>query len=237
MTGAASIKFREKEVLAAARRLDPVLVEIQRKLSSKDNGLSTEEIQILKREATQREANLIGIYQQLAVHFADLHDTPGRMVRKGVIRKVVKWSESRAYFYWRLRRRLAEFSLSREILSIEKDKATKLGNGSIKSRRDAIQLIKNWYLEEDGNDVTWDDDRHVVSWFENRKHLIEKKVSRLQQESQSHRLMTLMLEASDCESGGNGLEEVLKQALDMIPTVYRKDVMKAIVNVAETLSK
>ena len=45
----------------------------------------------------------------MAVHFADLHDTPGRMEAKGVIRRQVQWKESRAYFYWRLRRRLWEF--------------------------------------------------------------------------------------------------------------------------------
>jgi len=234
-SGAASIKFREKDVLAAARRLDPVLVEIQRKLASKESSLTAEEIQCLKREATQREANLIGIYQQLAVHFADLHDTPGRMARKGVIRRVVKWADSRAYFYWRLRRRLAEFSLSREILAI--DKANKFGNGHLKSRKDIIQLIKNWFLEEDGDEVTWEDDRYVVAWFENRKHLIGKKVALMQQESLSFRLKSLLLEASDCENGVKGLEDTIKAAFEMIPAVYRGDAVKAIMNVAESLTK
>ena len=37
-----------------------------------------------------REKALFGVFQQVAVHFADLHDTPGRMRAKGVIRRQVE---------------------------------------------------------------------------------------------------------------------------------------------------
>lgn len=50
------------------------------------------------------------------MQFADLHDTPGRMEARGAIRKAVPWSESRSFFYWRLRRRLAEFDLRKQVL-------------------------------------------------------------------------------------------------------------------------
>lgn len=52
---------------------------------------------------------------KVAVQFADLHDTPGRMEARGAVRKVVPWSESRSFFYWRLRRRLAEFDLRKQV--------------------------------------------------------------------------------------------------------------------------
>ena len=39
-----------------------------------------------------REKALFGVFQQVAVHFADLHDTPGRMRAKGVIRRQVRHS-------------------------------------------------------------------------------------------------------------------------------------------------
>jgi hypothetical protein len=55
-----------------------------------------------------REKALLPVYHQVATAFADLHDTPGRMSAKGVIRRVVSWEHSRTFFYWRLRRRLAE---------------------------------------------------------------------------------------------------------------------------------
>lgn len=49
------------------------------------------------------------------MQFADLHDTPGRMEARGAIRKAVPWAESRSFFYWRLRRRLAEFDLRKQV--------------------------------------------------------------------------------------------------------------------------
>lgn len=51
----------------------------------------------------------------MAVQFADLHDTPGRMQAVGVIRRMVPWQQARSFFYWRLRRRLAEFHLRDQV--------------------------------------------------------------------------------------------------------------------------
>lgn len=48
------------------------------------------------------------------MQFADLHDTPGRMQARGAIRKIVPWASSRSFFYWRLKRRLAEFELRKQ---------------------------------------------------------------------------------------------------------------------------
>ena len=42
----------------------------------------------LKEDVRQREKKLAGVYQQIAVQFADLHDTPGRMAATGAVRKV-----------------------------------------------------------------------------------------------------------------------------------------------------
>ena len=38
---------------------------------------------LLSCQIKQREKALFGVFQQIAVHFADLHDTPGRMKAKG----------------------------------------------------------------------------------------------------------------------------------------------------------
>ncbi len=40
----------------------------------------------LERQLAEREKYLLPLYQQAAVMFCDLHDTPGRMLEKGVIR-------------------------------------------------------------------------------------------------------------------------------------------------------
>lgn len=39
----------------------------------------------LEKQLKAREDLLLPMYYQVAVHFADLHDTPGRMQEKGVI--------------------------------------------------------------------------------------------------------------------------------------------------------
>jgi hypothetical protein len=62
----------------------------------------------LSPEARAREKELMPVYNQVAVHFASLHDTPGVMRQKGVISSVVPWAQSRAFFYSALRERLAE---------------------------------------------------------------------------------------------------------------------------------
>lgn len=47
--------------------------------------LSLTERKELETKLKEREEFLIPIYHQVAVQFADLHDTPGRMQEKGVI--------------------------------------------------------------------------------------------------------------------------------------------------------
>lgn len=42
---------------------------------------------------------------------SQLHDTPGRMVEKKVVSKIVSWEQSRAFFAVRLQRRLLEARL------------------------------------------------------------------------------------------------------------------------------
>ena len=51
----------------------------------------------------------------MATTFADLHDTPGRMKAKGVIKEIVPWKNARKYFYYRLKRRLEEEYLKRQM--------------------------------------------------------------------------------------------------------------------------
>lgn len=80
-------------------------------------------IKFRKREVTRLMANLEsapphgddrsldGVYHQIAVKFADLHDTAERMQAKGVIRQTVTVRDSRRFFYTRLVRRLMEESL------------------------------------------------------------------------------------------------------------------------------
>ena len=81
---------------------------------------------------------LFGVYQQVAVHFADLHDTPGRMKSKGVIRAEIKWEQSRHYFFWRLRRRLTEFDLAQKLYEDGIASASR-------HRRDVVENLRTWF--------------------------------------------------------------------------------------------
>merc|ERR1719197_121308 len=78
------------------RRLDPVLQQLM-----EEKQLPNVMIQIQRRQHL-----LHGIYKQIAIKFADLHDCPERLLAKNTIREIVPWKKSRGYFYWRLRYRL-----------------------------------------------------------------------------------------------------------------------------------
>lgn len=52
-----------------------------------------------------REQALLPVYRQMATAFAQMHDSPVRMVAKGVLRGIVPWEQARPFLAARLRRR------------------------------------------------------------------------------------------------------------------------------------
>lgn len=62
-----------------------VLVNVCVCLSLGTPELSLSERKELEAKLKEREEFLLPIYHQVAIQFADLHDTPGRMQEKGVI--------------------------------------------------------------------------------------------------------------------------------------------------------
>ena len=54
-----------------------------------------------------REQALLPVYRQMATAFAQMHDTPVRMVAKGVLRGIVPWQQARPFLAARLHRRCA----------------------------------------------------------------------------------------------------------------------------------
>eukprot|EP01035_Chromulina_nebulosa_P020054 gene20054-26034_t len=156
--GAATIKFREKDVIATAHRLDHQLIGLDKQLKdSKDANDDSTVDQIIK-QIKKREKALFGVYQQIAVHFADLHDTPGRMKAKGVIRQQVDWAKSRKYFFWRLRRRLAEFDIANSVI--------KSTNSTNKAglRKEIIDKLKSHYLTNNSIE-DYDNDEQFINWL------------------------------------------------------------------------
>ncbi|KFP52393.1 Acetyl-CoA carboxylase 2, partial [Cathartes aura] len=109
-----------------------------------------------------REELLLPMYYQVAVHFADLHDTPGRMQEKGVITDILEW-KARPFLYWRLRRLLLEEVVKAEVLKANSE----LSPIHVQS------MLRRWFMETEGaaKGYLWDNNQVVVEWLE--KHMQE----------------------------------------------------------------
>jgi len=112
--GIVEIKFRKAKVLQMMERLDDRYRSL--KASSTNASLPAEEAAKAKAELAAREKLLMPTYSAIALQFADLHDRANRMKAKGTIREALEWSSARPYFYWRLRRRLAEETVIKQLV-------------------------------------------------------------------------------------------------------------------------
>jgi acetyl-CoA carboxylase/biotin carboxylase 1 len=81
--GIVEIKYRAKDMVKTMHRIDPVIISVKAELQSVN--LPQEQRLLLERQIVEREKFLMPMYHQVAVHFADLHDTPERMQEKGAI--------------------------------------------------------------------------------------------------------------------------------------------------------
>ncbi|KAG9333638.1 hypothetical protein JZ751_010789 [Albula glossodonta] len=143
--GTVEIKFRKKDLVKTMRRTPE---------------LSPSERKELETKLKEREEFLLPIYHQVAVQFADLHDTPGRMQEKGVITDVLEWRTSRQFFYWRLRRLLLEDTVKRKIQAANSE----LTDGQIQA------MLRRWFA------YLWDSNEEVVGWME--RQLAEEEGAR-----------------------------------------------------------
>lgn len=105
-----------------------------------NESTSHDEKKLVENELREREANLLGMYHQVALSFADLHDTPVRMYEKACIAEVVPWRTSRQFFYWLLKRRLYENRVKNEIQRVILNK----------NDAEANSMIRRWFVEHHG---------------------------------------------------------------------------------------
>ena len=147
-----------------------------------------ENVKKLENEIKERTNALLAVYHTVAVHFADLHDTPERMLEKECINEIVPWRTSRVWLYWRLRRLLLEDHFIRKILSAQ----ISLSVGQAKSMLRLVQLkafelkiynnsyyhvanffhLRRWFAEDKGASEAcnqWEQNESVVEWFEEQK--------------------------------------------------------------------
>lgn len=138
----------------------------QEKLST----ASAEEQLELEAQIRKREQLLGPMYRQVAVHFADLHDTPERMFEKNAINEIIPWKKARRLFYWRLRRRLMEEEIKDEILSTQPNLDV----------RQVGAMLRRWFIEDKGatESYLWDQDEATAYWLEAQRKTDDSVLSR-----------------------------------------------------------
>jgi acetyl-CoA carboxylase/biotin carboxylase 1 len=222
--GAASVKYRMKDLIPTMHRLDEHLKEMDSKLNSGD--LSNEECAEIKSAIKLREQSLLPVYEQIAVQFCDLHDTPGRMKAVGVIEKEVEWKTARTFFFWRLRRKLAEFDLRRKIVE-----AAEVGRSVRKfTPLEASGLIKQWFLQTPGmEEGMWNDDRVMLSWMAQNYKELEGNVINLTKEFVSQEVLQVLTAGGNTALIGTmGMVEGLAKACQAMGKTDRENFKKMV---------
>ncbi|KMQ93420.1 acetyl- carboxylase [Lasius niger] len=161
------IKFRIKDIVKTMHRVDSIISKLKEKLSTVN---VTEERVELEAEIHKREKLLEPMYRQVAIYFADLHDTPERMLEKNTIQEIIPWKKARRLFYWRLRRRLVEEEIKNEILSTQPSLDV----------RQVGAMLRRWFIEDKGTTESylWDQDDAASCWLEAQRKTDDSVVSR-----------------------------------------------------------
>ncbi|KAG5269143.1 hypothetical protein AALO_G00198740 [Alosa alosa] len=164
--GTVEIKFRKKDLVKTMMRVDHPYKSLKEQLGAPD--LSDQQRKDLESALKEREDFLLPIYHQVAVQFADLHDTPGRMQEKGVITDILEWQSSRQFFYWRLRRLLLESEVKRRI---REEGGGELTDGQMQA------MLRRWFVEAEGavQAYLWDSNKDVVEWLEKQQAAAEEE--------------------------------------------------------------
>ncbi|XP_019657379.1 acetyl-CoA carboxylase 2 isoform X2 [Ailuropoda melanoleuca] len=154
--GTVEIKYRKKDLIKTMRRIDPVYKKLVEQLGM--SGLSDKDRKDLEGQLKAREDLLLPVYHQVAVQFADLHDSPTCLLEKGAISDILEWKTARSFLYWRLRRLLLEDQVKQEILGASRE----LSHVHIQS------MLRRWFVETEGavKAYLWDNNQVVVQWLE-----------------------------------------------------------------------
>ena len=220
--GAASVKYRTKDMLATMHRLDEKLKSLDAELQERVCEVERQEV---KDAIQEREQALLPVYEQIAVQFCELHDTPGRMKAVGVIESAVEWKDARSYFYWHLRRKLAEFDLRKKIVE-----TFQVGRGDAISPVEASKLIKSWFLETPGaTEALWSDDKAVLSWMAQQNEQLEMKILKLNKDNVVQEVFDVMTAGGNTAKIGTvGIVEGISQALMTLPAEEQANIKEMI---------
>lgn len=205
--GMVGIKYRKDKLLATMERLDAKYAELKSKVS--DTSLSEKDVSEIKKQIEQREKQLLPIYAQISIQFADLHDRSGRMLAKGVIKKELEWVNSRRFFFWRVRRRLNEEYLIKRITEFLSASATRL---------DKISRINSWLPTS----IDLEDDQKVAIWLEENRKALDANIKELRAEHVRRTLATLV--RTDMDTTSKSLAELI----NLLPETEKESILSKI---------
>jgi acetyl-CoA carboxylase / biotin carboxylase 1 len=206
--GAASVKYREKDLVQTMRRVDEKLIELYSDMKSSNDAEQTERIQ---NDIKKREKSLLPVYEQIAVQFCELHDTPGRMKAVGVIEREVEWEDARSFFLLRLRRKLAEFDLRKKIIN-----AGNVGRrGCAITPLEASAKIQQWFTTSTlPSPEQWKDDNKVLAWMAQNNAELESKIAEISQQNVSEEVYSAMMSGGETAIIGTaGIIDGLSRAM------------------------
>jgi acetyl-CoA carboxylase/biotin carboxylase 1 len=217
--GIIGIKYRKDKQLDTMARLDPTYAALRKQLAEK--GLSKEETDAIKKKMTARESQLLPVYAQISVQFADLHDRAGRMKAKGVIRDVLEWQNARRFFYWRVRRRLnEEYILRRMAASVNPTSSHKSAPvpSNPQTRARHLQLLSAWSGIENFDRS----DREVAVWYEENRKVVHDKVEALKAEAVAAEMRELVRTTTKDAAAWKGVRDLLR----VMPVEEKEKVLK-----------
>ncbi|CAG8461604.1 13367_t:CDS:2 [Racocetra fulgida] len=153
--GIVEIKYRNAQLISTMEQLDETYKKLKKSL---EDPLKTEveksKIEILLKA---REQELLPVYSQIALQFAELHDTPGRMKAKNAIRKILEWKNARRFFYWRVRRRIHEEYMFKKLININPNF----------TRNQMKKYLTEWFYNDVGTEFDWEEsDFKVAKWID-----------------------------------------------------------------------
>ncbi|XP_050313932.1 acetyl-CoA carboxylase isoform X2 [Anthonomus grandis grandis] len=212
--GLVEVKYKKRDLLKTMHRLDPILRELDDKLKAfqasqpareRSSSITPvqpaperekpKELRDLEAQIKERENMLLPTYHQVSVHFADLHDTPERMLEKGCISEIVPWKRARHHFYWRLRRLLLQDRVVKALLEAQPEMA--LGQGEY--------MLRRWFVEDKGASEAykWDKNEVVVHWLEEQlnmpphKSIISRNIHAVKKDAGLSQIKELIEECPD----------------------------------------
>merc|ERR1712087_315253 len=149
--GITEVKFRLPDQLKVMHRLDPQLKLLDSELEMTE---LEEDRNDIMAQIKAREETLKPVYLQAATEFADLHDKTGRMKAKGVIKEAVPWAESRKYFFYLAKRRIAQDSYVAQLRAADPSLDSKGALAIIKEMCNADwednEAVLEYYTDNDG---------------------------------------------------------------------------------------